>query len=125
MLGWHISVFRQAEGGSVPGTPRTEHSDRIAVWQTGSGGLDWLAELVTQREAIDLGGDGYPSRYTARARHLIPRIVNHPLGADTVWVSGPHDVLDEGWEGRTAINRQACDACRPTEWLLVEAWDVS
>jgi len=68
MLGWHISVFRQADGGLLPGTPKTERADRIAVWQTGTGGLDWLDELATQGMAVNLGGDGYPYWYTAQAR---------------------------------------------------------
>jgi hypothetical protein len=61
MLGWHISVYRQKVGGLS--TPKGQ---RLAVWQTGLGGLDWLDELVKAGKAINLGENGgYPCRYTA------------------------------------------------------------
>ena len=37
----------------------------------------------------------------------------------------PGDILGTGWEGKTVVNRAVADACRPDEWLLVEAWDES
>lgn len=55
MLGWHISVYRQAIDRSNPATPEADQGDRIAVWQTGIGGRDWLDELVTHGDAINLG----------------------------------------------------------------------
>jgi hypothetical protein len=61
MLGWHVSVYRQKDGGSSPATFPTPEGTRLAVWQTGIGGLDWLDELVKAGKAIDLGGNGYPA----------------------------------------------------------------
>jgi len=83
MVGWHISVFRQAEGGSLPATPTTKQADRIAVWRSSVGGLNWLDELAAQGNAIKLGGDGYPYWYTAQAAHLISRITDQPPEART------------------------------------------
>ena len=86
MLGWNIGVFKQRDDGASPATPQSQHGARLAVWQTGLGGLDWLEELVKAGKAISLGGNGYPCRYTATAEYLIPRIIETPPGARPVWV---------------------------------------
>ena len=125
MLGWHISIYRQRDGGPSPATTESPDGTRLAVWQTGSGGLDWLDELVTSGKAINLGGNGYPCRYSATAENLIPHIIDGPPYAHRVWVCGKDDILTKEWEGKTVIDREAIVACRPNEWLLVEAWDES
>ena len=126
MLGWHISVYRQANGGQAPATAQSPHGTRLAVWQTGLGGIDWLDELVTADKALDLGRNGgYPCLYTARGADLIPRIVDVPPLARSPWHRDGADIVTEKWEGKTVIDRAACDGCRPDEWLLVVAWDES
>lgn len=125
MLGWHISIYRQADGGASPATAESVVGTRLAVWQTGHGGLDWIQALVARGAAIDLGGNGYPWRFTSSAEHLIPRIANVPPLARQAWAYGEHDLLTEKWEGKTVIDRAALAGCRPDEWLLVEAWDES
>lgn len=123
MLGWHISVFRQADGGATPAASGSPKGERVAVWQTGLRGLKWIDRLVDDGRAIDLGGNGYPCGYTARAQHLVQRILDGPPEALNPWVCGPDDIIGKGWDGRTVIDRAAADDCRPDEWLLVEAWD--
>lgn len=125
MLGWHISIYRQIDDGALPATTESPTGTRLAVWQTGLGGLDWIEELVKADKAVDLGGNGYPCRYTATAENLIPRIGDEPQGAKRVWTHDPHDILTEKWAGKTVIDRDAIAACRPAEWLLIEAWDES
>ena len=125
MTGWHICVFRQQEGGATPATAESTEGTRLAVWQTGLGGLGWLDELVKSGNAINLGGNGYPCRYTATAEYLVPRIIEKPPEARHTWVYDPGDVLGEEWEGKTVIDRAAAEECRSNEWLLVEAWDES
>ena len=125
MLGWHISIYRQTDDGALPATAESLTGTRLAVWQTGLGGLDWVRELLKAGKAIDLGGQGYPCRYTATAENLIPRIVDEPPGARRIWTSGVNDILSEKWEGKTVIDRAAAAACRGDEWLLIEAWDES
>ena len=124
MLGWHVSVYRQPDGG-LPATAKSGRGRRLAVWQSGLGGLEWLDELVKAGKAVDLGGNGYPCRYSVTAENLVPRVVDTPPGARSTWASGPGDVLGKNWEGRTKVARAAATACRPDEWLLVEAWDES
>lgn len=126
MLGWHISVYRLTEGSrSHPATTESESGTRLAVWQTGVAGRDWIDELVAAGNAIDLGGNGYPDCYTARAQHLIPRIVSGPPAANAVWGLGPHDIIGAGWAGKTVIDEVTMKDCRTDEWLLVVAFDES
>ena len=125
MMGWHISVLRQADGGLNPATTSSEEGPRLAVWQTGWEGLQWLDELTAVGNAIDLGGNGYPNYYTAQAEHIISRVVAEPPLANRVWGAGEHDILMPGWEGKTVIDRSVANDCIPDEWLIIIAWDES
>jgi len=125
MLGWHISVYRQADNRAAPATTKSRKGARLAVWQAGWDGLKWIGELASEGKAIDLGGNGYPCSYTAIAEHLIPHIVDGPPGARNTWVFGTTDTITENWEGKTMIDREAAADCRPDEWLMIEAWDES
>ena len=125
MLGWNIGIYRQDDGGTSPAKFPTPYSSRIAIWQTGLGGLDWLDKLVKTGKAIDLGGNGYPRRYTATAENLIAEITDSPPEANDNWVCGPDDIIGDGWEGKTVIDRAEVSRCRQGEWLIIEAWDES
>lgn len=139
MLGWHISVYRlpniePAPAGDVKlkrGLDRAlqaaaeTHGERLGAWQTGLSGLDWLDELVKKREAVDLGGNGYPTRYAGPARTVLPQLTDDPPAARRVWASDPGDILLPSWDGKTSFDRALAAACDPDEWLLVEAWDES
>ncbi len=125
MLGWHISVFRQADGGVEPAAFDAAEGAQLAVWQTGLDGLDWITRLVQGGLAVDLQGNGYPHRFTAHAKHLVPQILRGPPQANRRWTLGPHDVIGPGWSGKTVIDRDVAQDCGPDEWLLVEAWDES
>jgi len=106
----------------------TENSPKgihLAIWQAGSNGLDWIDELVKEEKAIDLGGNGYPSFYTAKAEHLLPTIIKGPPHVHNVWIVEPQDILLEGYLGKTVIDHSAIADCLPDEWLLVEVWDES
>ena len=124
-LGWHISVYRQQNDGSSPATFNAELGACLAVWQTGSDGLRWIDDLVKQQKAIDLGGDGYPLEYTAMATHLIPRLRDNPPEANAIWSRDAGDILTPQWLGKTTKYQAAMDACRPDEWLKIQAWDES
>jgi len=124
MTGWNIGVFKQRDDGASPATEQSRGA-RLAVWQTGFRGLDWLEELVNAGKAINLGGIGFPCRYTATAEHLIPRIIDTPPEARAHWIYQAGDIITDKWEGKTVVDREAAAQCRPDEWLLVEAWDES
>ena len=118
MLGWHISVYQQTDRGTLPAASKSIKGKRLAVWQTSLGGIDWIIELVREGKAIDLGGDGYPWRFTATAEHLIPRVADGPPEANERWSIDEGDILLEGWEGKTVIDRAEVARCRSDEWLL-------
>ncbi|MEO8563733.1 MAG: hypothetical protein ABI601_16765 [bacterium] len=95
------------------------------MWQTGLAGLRWLDELVNEQKAIALGGNGYPLEYTAMATHVIPRLRGGPPKAIAKWTFDAGDNITEKWLGKTTMDSTAMDACRPNEWLIVQAWDES
>jgi hypothetical protein len=125
MLGWHVSVYRQKDGGRLPATAKSEEGARLAVWQADVGGLKWIHELVKAGKAVDLLGNGYPNRYTAAAENLIPHLSATPPLARTVWQREEGDIVTDQWVGKTATDPIEITQCRPDEWLLIEAWDES
>ena len=126
MLGWHVSVYRLPEAErDQPASTESEHAGRLAVWQTGVGGLDWLNELAKEGKIFRLGGNGYPSRYTGKASALLPRIGGTPPAARDTWLHDPGDILGAGWAGQTAFDETELALCAPDEWLIVDAWDES
>lgn len=125
MLGWHISVYRQERGGTAPAERDTKAGPRLAVWQGDLDSLKWLDELVHIGVGLNLGGNGYPMQYTAKAEHLIPQIIGGPPRAHERWVCSADDVITDKWEGRTIIDAAVIASCQPSEWLLIAAWDES
>ncbi len=125
MLGFHVSVYRQQDGGAAPAAFGAERGPRLAVWQTGVGGLDWIDDLVKEKKAVELSGNGYPTSYTARAEYVIPHLAGEIPEARAVWGYDPGDILMPGWEGKTTKDSAVLTACRPDEWLLIVAWDES
>ena len=127
MLGWMVSVYRQVDVGqrAEPATLDSARGERLARWQGDVSALAWIRELCTDGRGVALGGNGYPTRFSARCSALRPLIEAGPPRARTVWVSGVHDRIDRArWEGRTTVSASLSD-CPPDEWLLVEAWDES
>ena len=133
MLGWFISVHRQATRRERPATFTSRPGPRIAAWQGGLDAIDWLEALVPGGTVVDLHGDGYPRRMTALAGAIVPTILAGPPAAHERWVAEatdtfvaePVDTLGTGWLGRTTIDRRQAEDCSPTEWLLVAVWDES
>ncbi len=110
MLGWEIQVYRQKDGGASPATMETAKGPLLAAWLSGVPAiLPFWKMARTAGEAIDLQGHGYPSRYTAKAKHLLPGLADMMAGA---WESIP---LDEA----------AARECGAEEWLIIDAWDQS
>ncbi|MEW6129599.1 MAG: hypothetical protein AB1757_21340 [Acidobacteriota bacterium] len=126
MLGWLVMVYRLAgDDAAMPATRASKSGERLAVWQTGMNGLDWVYDLVTEGQAINLGGDGYPCLFTAKAEYILPHISDEPPDARRFWVVQAGDIITENWLGQTVLNHEAINACPSSEWLLIEAWDES
>lgn len=124
MLGWHISVYRQKDGGASPATPDSEPGTRLAVWQASFDGLKWIEDLVKAGKAIAFPGNGYPNQYTATVENLLPHITETPM-ARTYWLREQDDIVTDQWAGQTVMDSAAIGECRPGEWLQIVAWDES
>jgi hypothetical protein len=124
MLGWSIFISRLTRGNQTPATADSEPGESLASWTAGGlSGLDWIDTLVKSNNAIDLGGNGYPIKYTALAHHILPLVVsNWPEATSTTDNSAQHMAF-----GRSTpkIDQEAVGHCTHDEWLLVEAWDES
>lgn len=125
MLGWHISVYRQQNDGTQPASYQSAHGPRLAVWQTGLGGLDWLDALVKESRALQLACNGYPTEYTAMARDIVGHLRGEPPLAKAVWTHDAGDIITNEWAGRTVKDDPTIHDCREDEWLIIQAWDES
>jgi hypothetical protein len=132
VLGWHISVhrltdpaLRETGADAEAALAASALGERLAVWQAGLAGLQWIDDLAAGGQGRTLLGGGYPSRYLIRARELVPRILAGPPAENTIWIVGPNDILGPGWLGKTTVDEDALRSCPPEEWLLVEVWDES
>jgi hypothetical protein len=124
MLGWHITLYKLIDG-SVPGKIDSPQGNKLAVWQSGLSGLDWINKLVKERKAIHLGGNGYPFSYTALAKNVLGILTTGIPDVNEIWGHDPWDILTDAWLGKTTINKEEINSCQPEEWLFIEAWDES
>jgi hypothetical protein len=107
MLGWDIRVRREQAPRELP----------LASWSSGVLGLSWLDDLVRQHRAEDLGGNGYPKRYSMTAAVLFPII--------TQSVRTGEAAAPAGWGEQVNLERERMAACAADERLVLEAWDQS
>jgi hypothetical protein len=121
VLGWEVLVLRRL--ASSP--PDETDSLLLASWTTGPFGLRWLNELVKGGHAIDLGGNGYPDRYSIRADVLLPIITAGSPPNASPPVVGDDYFLPKGWNRQVKLDRQRISECSGEEQLLIEAWDRS
>jgi hypothetical protein len=116
MLGWKIYITQESSA---------DKSKSLMSWSSGIGGLDWLDQLVKDGLAQDLGGNGYPSKYSAKASVLLPKVVPVLPNYEGKFVIGDDYVLEGGEHWEIKIDQSQIDACSPDETLLIEAWDES
>lgn len=124
MIGFEIFVYR-ADLVTDPEAYWPEEHALLASWLVGGfHGLDWIDELVKVGKANDLGGSGYPLRYTAMAKDFIPTLLKgipRPAGSPII---GDDYYLPAGWVGKPEI-QQNLSAVPGDELLLINAWDQS
>lgn len=130
MIGWWVIVSEQ--------TPEERDADpdrkakQLASWETGAGGLRWLHELVAKGEAWEheLKG-GYPNRYTAMARDLLPLLEGGPPLSKGMDIYAYDEFAKESkmvWGDRNwnvILHSDRLAACAPDKRLTVEVWDQS
>jgi len=118
MLGWEILIQRVN-----PERPLPERV--LARWVIGPRGLDWLDQLVKEGKAELLLDGGYPTRFAAVARDVLPKLAGAPPRHDGPLVIGEDYILPGGWPRDVRIDRDKLSACPPDEKLVIEAWDLS
>lgn len=123
MIGWWIVVDR--------GTPEElqvladRKPRRLASWEAGLGGLDWLKILVEQGKAKQLRFDGYPCRWVAAAGDVRPFVLDGPPAHRGPPVIGDDYITPPNWLGIAKVDRDGLAGCEPGEALTIEAWDQS
>ena len=129
-LNWNITVSRLVNPppsalsiDELPPMSDATGAQRIAVWQAGWQGLDWLGALVSVGQAVEYG-NGYPFSYYVRAGDVRPHLANPPY-ENVHRIADAGDIVGRGWLGRTTIDHEAAETIEPGEWLHVTAWDES
>lgn len=130
MVGWWVIVSGQ--------TPEERDADpdrkakHLASWETGVQGLHWLHELVAKGEVREHElKSGYPNRYTAFGRDLLPLFQNGPPLSPGIDVDAYDEFAGEPkmvWGDRNwniILHPDSIAACPPDKLLTVEVWDQS
>jgi hypothetical protein len=125
MLGWQITVTALAPEEDDRGSPEAWRAATLASWSAGLGGLDWIEALVAQGKAAELSGNGYPSRYVARASDVLAILRQGLPAGRGPMVIGDDYAIPEGWTGRIAIHPDRIAACPGDRMLTIDAWDES
>lgn len=114
MAWWDVLVYRQAGDRTTPAALGDPTGVRLASWPAATEQTEWLDSLAaTNAHAVNLGGDGYPNRYTVRADTMLPLIPPEP--SQVLQSLSAHNALD--WD--------AIESCPVDEWLIVDLWDSS
>lgn len=107
MIGWWFVVTVPAAGDAEEVV--------LAKWENGIHGLDWISALVAAGRAEQLGFNGYPNRYTARAGDVLPLLADGSVS----------DARPEvGFRPHT-LHPDLIAACPADALLTVDAWDQS
>lgn len=123
MIGWWIGVAKQ--------TPqeRDASADKkamiIASWEAGVGALDWLDRLAGEGKATKLSASGYPCRYVALAKDVLPLIASGPPPHTGLTIIGDDYVSPNGLVRNIALDTVKFQACAPDQVLTIDAWDLS
>lgn len=125
MLGWHINIYKQVGDGSLPATSGTSAGRLLSDCHAGISGLDWISELVRTGHAIDLGGNGYPFRYTVRMGALRTLLSDGAPENPEATASETAEEFPRPKQGRVALDLRSIAECHRDEWLIIEAWDES
>jgi hypothetical protein len=121
MLGWEFFIRRQDDEAHRA----TRSTPTLARWQAGIGGTQWLDDLVSKGVAADLGGNGYPNRYTLPVGVVVSVLAGGLPRHSGPLVIGDDYVLPGGWTGNAQFDIAQLKSLDPNEILLVEAWDQS
>ncbi len=122
MIGWWIVIAQE--------TPedRDANPDKkigvIASWESSLSGLDWLDQMTKLGKATQLTKGGYPTRYIAFAKDVLPLIKDGPPKHDDMEIIGDDYVMPNGWSGNITMHLAKIATCPPDQILTIDAWDL-
>jgi len=122
MLGFDIEIYKFTEGMDI--TSLKISKPILARWTSGGfHGLDWIENLVSEAKAEDLGGNGYPLYYKAKAQFILEALALDVPKNKGQTIIGDDYVMPSDW--RSEIDTSQIAKCDPDQQLIVEAWDLS
>jgi hypothetical protein len=119
MLGWQVYI--RTLNQSVSNDRRQD----IVSWTTSVGGLSWIDDLVKSGNAVALGGNGYPLRYSIKAEVLRSILFKGLPSHNSPSIVGDDYFLPEGFNGSLQINKDMLNGFAHDEELIITAWDLS
>jgi len=122
MLGFDIEIYKFTDGMDI--TSLKISKPILARWTSGGfRGLDWIENLVSEAKAEDLGGNGYPLYYKAKAQFILEALALDVPKNKGQTIIGDDYVMPSDW--RSEIDTSKIAKCDPDQQLIVEAWDLS
>ena len=122
MLGFDIEIYKFTDGMDI--TSLKIDKPILARWSSaGFRGLDWIENLVSEAKAEDLGGNGYPLYYKAKAQFILEALALDVPKNKGQTIIGDDYVMPSDW--RSEIDTSKIAKCNPDQQLIVEAWDLS
>lgn len=118
MIGWWIVIAQQTPAERDAGAD--QKAATLANWETSVSGIDWIENLVEEGKATQLSHGGYPDRYTAFARDVLPLIDGGPPAHKGPTIFGDDYVMPGDWTGNVMIDREKITACLPDQILTID-----
>lgn len=125
MLGWEFFVhteFSESTNHNDWQWPKDESV--LATWKTGYGGQRWLDKLAEDGKVKFLGGHGYPIRYLASGKVILPLIKSGPPAHDGPMVVGENYATPPGYSYDFSISQDKIEQIDPDSMLVIDAWDL-
>lgn len=125
MIGWWIVVSTQSPRERDQSDQDARRAAILAQWEAGADGTQWIEGLAKEGRAEKLSGNGYPNRYTALARDVLPHLVATPPAAAGTLIVGEDYVTTSTWRGKIERSDARIESCQPDQVLTIDAWDQS
>ncbi|MDM5182076.1 hypothetical protein PO883_33430 [Massilia sp. DJPM01] len=75
-------------------------------------------------KATQLTKGGYPTRYVAFAKDVLPLIKDGPPKHHDMEIIGDDYVMPNGWSGNITMHLDKFATCPPGQILTIDAWDL-
>lgn len=124
MLGWEVFIHTEfTESTDIADWHWPKDENVLATWHTSVRGVDWARELATEGKARFLGGAGYPIRFWAKVKDVLPLIQNGPPSHTGPTVIGENYVTPGGWNSEATIRFEKFAQLSPDTTIIIDAWD--